>query len=397
MELKILKKKYPATIIFQLLAILAGFVISEIYKNIFFGIVILIFLLIHILQLLAKRQEKSLNPVVTISNSSNDPEPVSSDKTNNDDLEKFLDVSLSGSVKVIPVLIEQLKAVINQTDEAAGGLTSAFIGISQQAKRQMKIVQELFGNLSEQSSESNILAQTQENLREIQENFSVLTSYFDKSIGMISEVVDQLNKVDKFALNIEKIGKMTNILALNTTIEAARAGDAGNGFKVIATEINNLAKSSNTSIKEITEITGILADKINSIKKELQSLHEQSQNIGIRTNDLFNLTASKIGSTLTDTADKMKSVASDAEILTKEISKVVVSIQFQDITRQRIEHVITPLETMNRETNEIIKQISRKDSNVSEQENNFSTDKLLSQYTMESEREILNKISTQRQ
>ena len=198
-------------------------------------------------------------------------------------------------------------------------------------------------------------------------------------------------------MNIEKIGKMTNILALNTTIEAARAGDAGNGFKVIATEINNLAKSSNTSIKEITEITGILADKINSIKRELQSLHEQSQNIGIRTNDLFNLTASKIGSTLTDTADKMKSVASDAEILTKEISKVVVSIQFQDITRQRIEHVITPLETMNRETNEIIKQISRKDSNVSEQENNFSTDKLLSQYTMESEREILNKISTQRQ
>jgi methyl-accepting chemotaxis protein len=298
-------------------------------------------------------------------------------------------------MQIIPVLTEQLQAVINQTDEAAGGLTEAFIGISRQAKKQLQAVQGLFGNISEQSTNSNILSQTQENLQEIQNNFLTLTSFFDKSILMISEVVEQLSKVDAFALEIEKIGKITNILALNASIEAAHSGEAGNGFKVIASEINTLSKGSNNSIKKITEITENLTSKVNAIKRELESVLNHSKSVGVQTDGLFRLITDKINATLQDTAEQINMIAHDAESLTKEISKAVVSIQFQDITRQRIEHVISPLAMLNSDVIETIDKLIKKELDFSQDRENPLTDSLMKQYTMESEREILKKLNIQ--
>lgn len=299
--------------------------------------------------------------------------------------------SVRSKLQVIPVLTEQLQSVINQTNEAAEGLIGAFMGISRNAKKQMQDVRGVFGNLSEQTSDNNILFQTQENLQKIQSNFVTLASFFDNSLRMISGVLEELEKIDSFARTIIKIGKTTNILALNASIEAANTGEAGRGFKVIASEINSLSRKSTESIKEITEINENLSLKVNAIKQELQLVQQRSQNIGSNTDELFTNTTKKITTTLQDTAERMKMVAGDAENLSKEISKVVVSIQFQDITRQRIEHVILPLETLNKELNLLIDGKLNTDEHDFNQKDSSITDTLMKQYTMESEREILKK------
>lgn len=109
----------------------------------------------------------------------------------------------------------------------------------------------------------------------------------------------------------------------------------------------------------------------------------------MRTDGLFRLITDKIGATLQETAEKIQIIANDAEGLTKDISKAVVSIQFQDITRQRIEHVITPLEMLNSDVIETIDKLIKKELDFSQKRGNPLTDSLLKQYTMESEREIL--------
>jgi methyl-accepting chemotaxis protein len=308
-------------------------------------------------------------------------------------LETHLDSSVREQLEIIPVLTGQLQAVIDQTDEAAGGITGAFIGINSLAKKQLNDVKYLFGNLS-QSSANNVLLQMQDSLNEIKQNFSVLTSFFSKTLSMISDVVAQLCKVDDFASDIDKIGKITNILALNASIQAAHSGEAGLGFKVIASEINELSKNSTKSIHEITGITTNLTTQINAIKEELESVYKQSNTIELRTNELFQMTTEKINDTLHEIAEKINAIASDAEHLTKEVSKIVVSIQFQDITRQRIEHVITPLSTIQTDIIGIIDKLINKELSSTTSVSATSRDELLKQYTMESEREILNKIKT---
>jgi methyl-accepting chemotaxis protein len=367
-------------------ALIFGIVGTIIHTSVIIAIETTFFTLFYLFYLFDNHNNKKCKEVTNVEKK--EFEEFKSYLTN---LETHLDSSVRNKMQIIPVLTEQLQAVIKQTDDAAGSLTEAFIGISQKAKKQMKEVQNLFGNLSQKTSGDNILLQTQDNLKEIQVNFSTLTSYFDKSINLISDIVGQLKKVDTFASNIEDIAGTTNILALNASIEAARSGEAGQGFKVIATEIKSLSKNSNDSIQEIKEITSMLTAKVNAVKKELESVRSHAHNVGARTDELFNQTTSNIGSTLQDTAERIKSVADDAEGLSKEISKAVVSIQFQDITRQRIEHVITPLATLSSEVIDTIDMIIEKDADLTNSSQYNITETLLNQYTMESEREILKK------
>jgi methyl-accepting chemotaxis protein len=310
-----------------------------------------------------------------------------SDTASNDDVKQIAS-TMKGKVTVIPVLTEQLRAVISQTDTAAEGLIAAFLGINQQSKKQFQSVKELFGNLSEKSG-GNTLSETQHKLQELQQNFSTMTSFLDRSIVMIENVVNQLSRVEQFASKIKKIGQMTNILAINAAIEAAQSGDAGNGFKVIASEINALSKDSTDSIKEITGITENLTSNVITIKQELESVHKDSMDIEKRTDSLLGVALQQIDETLRDVTEKIKTIAGNAEELNKEIGKVVISIQFQDITRQRIEHVITPLESLQNEVTDILHKIDDDEKLSTDTQSHSADSELMKQYTMESEREIL--------
>lgn len=374
------------TILIQPIGLAICIIAALVTKNVFFLPLILIFL-VTFAGLLIKPPKKA--PASEEKQIDKHTENLPDDGINFKELENNLEGSVQNKLQIIPILTEQLRAVIAQTDEAAEGLSSAFMGISRQAKKQLQAVHGIFGNLSEQASSNNNLQTTQLSLKEIQTNFSLIISFFDKSIDYISDIATQLGRVDQFAKVITNIERTTDILAINAAIEAANLGEAGRGFKVIAAEIKELARNSGKSIKEIQEITSNLSTKINTIKEELGKVHIQAQSIASRTDTLFSETIGNLGETLQATAERMKVIAGDAEGLSKEIGHAVVSIQFQDITRQRIEHVITPLEQLKNELIETIDNVMKSkndnsDSNISEM--------LLKNYTMESERETLKKL-----
>lgn len=105
----------------------------------------------------------------------------------------------------------------------------------------------------------------------LNELLSVVTKTEDANKAM-SELAENSNEINNFVSVINDIADQINLLALNASIEAARAGDAGKGFAVVANEVKNLAQQTVESTASINQITTALKGSISHTQDEVGSV-----------------------------------------------------------------------------------------------------------------------------
>ena len=166
---------------------------------------------------------------------------------------------------------------------------------------------------------------------------------FDNFSSCIEQVEKEMRTVNKITDIINGIAEQTNLLALNAAIEAARAGDAGRGFNVVALEIRKLAEQSKSSAQNIYKIINGLINIINEIVSESQNMDEELEQ---QRNLVY------------------KALSSFAEItiLVQEIAPKVSNINsaFDDITHNKdlIVETVEELSEVVKETSEFVDQIT---------------------------------------
>jgi methyl-accepting chemotaxis protein len=178
------------------------------------------------------------------------------------------------------------------------------------------------------------------------------------------------------------------VLAINATIEAARAGEQGKGFSVVAGEFKKLSEDSETANTEIQQIVETVAEQTKSVHKETEEGVKKSEEITQQAEQQFQETLGQIDSTIAETKSKLEDLSKHAESLAKDISNIVVSIQFQDITRQRIEHVIEPLQEFSDELN-ALKADLQESSSLSDFRKKDHREWLEGRYTMQAEKDVM--------
>ncbi|NOW02946.1 methyl-accepting chemotaxis protein [Clostridium beijerinckii] len=148
---------------------------------------------------------------------------------------------------------------------------------------------------------SETLSQISIGINEVAKDVQELATMNEELLLETKETNEKTKDTDNIVTFIQGISSQTNLLGLNAAIEAARAGDAGRGFNVVAQEIRKLSNSSNESIKQIDSVIKHISTSINSINDGLIKSNDVSQSQSAALEEIaasiaeLNSTAKKLG------------------------------------------------------------------------------------------------------
>ncbi|ATP28108.1 chemotaxis protein [Chromobacterium violaceum] len=121
------------------------------------------------------------------------------------------------------------------------------------------------------AASDNASSNGQQVIRDTIQAMSVIADSAGQSARLIEDLEQKTSRITTIVNTIHEIADQTNLLALNAAIEAARAGEQGRGFAVVADEVRKLAERTSTSTKEVTEM---IDDIKNGTGSATESIHE---------------------------------------------------------------------------------------------------------------------------
>lgn len=233
---------------------------------------------------------------------------------------------LNAMIQDVSAITDELSSGMENTASSTVEMNNSSLNIEKSANRIAERAQEGAVSANEISNKASELLN---NFIKSQDNVTVVLSNTKERLTKALEDVKAIEYIESLSSAILGIASQTDLLALNANIEAARAGDAGRGFSVVAEEVRKLADNSKHTVTEIQNVT---KEVINSV-----------MNLSTHSNNMLEFVATDIDEDYKLMLDIMNRYSNDAEF---------VSSMIQDFSANS-EEIYASIESMINEINGI--------------------------------------------
>lgn len=246
----------------------------------------------------------------------------------------------------VPALTDTLQAQLSQTNGVSE--TAALIIMKRLAEVERdatRLLVTLEGGKERTASlyvnAQTLIGETHQHLKEMDSYLVHRHQRIKDEMEAIQSVVVKVAELRPLAGMIREVTKQTNLLSINAAIEAARVGEAGRGFAVLAREVRQLSVQIETAAMRIE---GSIASVAETVNGKLSAMGEQSRSKD-ETSWLTTLASAmnRLSSDFQSSVSELNNLSGNTHGAVSSIRIAVIDVlgqaQFQDITRQQIEHV----------------------------------------------------------
>lgn len=251
-----------------------------------------------------------------------------SEKDLKDDVdERFLNeqYEIKEIAKAVKDLVASNRIMVKMLDDSSSmlvgsssNITSSSSNISSGASEQASGIEEISTSIEEMTA--NITTNA-DNALKSQKISKLAQQQLDLAYQKVLDNVALMNKINEQTAYVSQIAEQTNILALNASIEAVKAGDAGRGFAVVAKEVRSLAEKSNEAASEIVRMAKDGVEQVNEVMNEISDLVSKTgessrliQEVAVASEEM-NLGANQINAAIHELNSVVQENAASAEEL----------------------------------------------------------------------------------